>query len=77
MRRAGSTTLAFLVLLMPGTHLGAAIGAADIFLHALIPLAVVVIIYAVTGSRLTCPLRERLPFRCSSKRSVPAAGLLA
>jgi hypothetical protein len=47
MRRAGSTTLAFLVLLMPGAHLGAAIGAADIFLHALIPLAVVVIIYAV------------------------------
>jgi hypothetical protein len=47
MRRAVPTTLASLVLLMPGVHLGAAIGAAGIVLHALMPLAVVVIIYVV------------------------------
>jgi len=46
MRRAVPTTLASLVLLMPGVHLDTAIGAAGIVLHALMPLAVV-IIYAV------------------------------
>jgi len=47
MRRAVPTILASLVLLTPGVHLGAAIGAVGVVLHALMPLAVVVIIYAV------------------------------